>query len=364
MEACAKHREEWAEVLRIVCMFWIVLRHFVSASYMEEITLFLGGGDNVFHYFFSVFAFLGGDIGNVVFMILTGFFMYGKAWNARRVIRLWLEVEFYSILSYVMIVAARYESFSMKGFMESCLPILSNQYWFISTYMVLSFFFPVLNLVISCLKRGQLKALLAISILFFSVFPTVGLGSSWLFDPNSIYIFVILYLFGGYIRKYDVSFKRGKLTAAFTIVLAVCMLSVPLFSYLNMNNPLAWIWGPARLPVILCGAILFGIAATFKGHDFNKISRFSFSVFGIYLFHNGKLLPLLLNIVGINNDTYYENSYIIHMIMAAAVVYLIGTVIEYIRINLLESVLLKILYKPIDFLERNVKDYFNYAFYD
>lgn len=44
MEACAKHREEWAEVLRIVCMFWIVLRHFVSASYMEEITLFLGGG--------------------------------------------------------------------------------------------------------------------------------------------------------------------------------------------------------------------------------------------------------------------------------------------------------------------------------
>lgn len=54
MEACAKHREEWAEVLRIVCMFWIVLRHFVSASYMEEITLFLGGAITFFT-IFSVF---------------------------------------------------------------------------------------------------------------------------------------------------------------------------------------------------------------------------------------------------------------------------------------------------------------------
>ncbi len=289
------------EYLRIVCMLWIILHHF-SSIVINEI---LHSNEIGINYYISVLDFIGGDIGNVVFILITGFYMHDKTFDIVRWVKLFLQVLFYSVLSYtIMIVLGRIE-LNWQNLAHMLFPIRQNNYWFISTYLILFFSFPILNLVIEKTAKRLLLFVIVLGLIIFSFLPS--LGYSWLAsDTNCFMMFIILYLFGGWMGYHKINiWKRNKLIICvlFIVTLTGTVLSAPLFQKYG-NYAFRFIWG-MRAPIIIISFCLFEI---FRNVNL-KYNRFLVNsakcVFGVYLLHNGPLLPEIERMFGINQASYY-----------------------------------------------------------
>ena len=333
-----KEKENWIELLRVVSMFMVIGRHIVGALNMQE--LLGGGGQN---YIIAIAMFLGGDIANSIFIITTGYLMYNKQFHIRRIVKLWFEVEFYSVFSYLVIIIMGIEKITLKSIIYAILPVGACTYWFFSTYFVMSFFFPLLNYIAQSLSKKKLKGILIIGLIFFSVLPTMGYGKNWL-KPNEnfpVFMFTLLYLLGGYIKKYNLhGIKRREISVLlFIIIGVVCIDSVPLYTIMGLY-PLKFIWGLDRTAIVIMGGLLFFLFMRINVSD--KIIVISRTVFGVYLFHNGPLLNLILRCLGLTSELYYTKEYIIYMLLGSITIFMISAVVDTVRIYTIEKVLMHI----------------------
>ena len=119
-------------------------------------------------------------------------------------------------------------NFSVKELIGYALPILTNQYWFFTYYVLLIVLAPMLNLFIKNVTREQLKKSLSILLIIFSIVPTFNIFKDS-FRTNggySVIWFIILYLIASYIRLYGVKQKfygMGYVLASiFLLIVYVC----------------------------------------------------------------------------------------------------------------------------------------------
>lgn len=119
-------------------------------------------------------------------------------------------------------------NFSVKELIGYALPILTNQYWFFTYYVLLIVLAPMLNLFIKNVTREQLKKSLSILLIIFSIVPTFNIFKDS-FGTNggySVIWFIILYLIASYIRLYGVKQKfygMGYVLASiFLLIVYVC----------------------------------------------------------------------------------------------------------------------------------------------
>ena len=63
-------------------------------------------------FFFQLCAFCG-DLGNSLFMLISGYFLAGHSFSARRVARLWMQTLFWSVLLTALALAVG-RSFSIR----------------------------------------------------------------------------------------------------------------------------------------------------------------------------------------------------------------------------------------------------------
>lgn len=292
---------------------------------------------------------MGGDIANSIFVIITGYLMYNKQFHIKRIVKLWLEVEFYSIISYVIATVMGIEKVSLKSVIYAFLPVGACTYWFFSTYFVMSFFFPLFNFIVRSLDKKNLKGILIVGIIFFSVLPTLGYGASWLEMKGQFPMFGILYLFGAYVKKYNLAgCKRRRCNLMLFIIIGLaCMASVPLCATLKLY-PLKMIWGFNKTFMPIMGGLLF---LFFKGINVSyRINSIGRSIFGVYLFHYGKLLYPIINGLGLTAEMYYTKKYILYMIFGVIAIFIISTVVDIIRIHTVEKLLMNILDTKIEAL--------------
>ena len=92
-----------------------------------------------------------------------------------------------------------------KAFIKAVLPFGFNLYWYFTAYFCMFFFIPFMNKVLETCDKKQLTGLVVFSIMFFSVFPLIF--EKDIFFTNNGYSVIwisILYMIGGYIRKYEI----------------------------------------------------------------------------------------------------------------------------------------------------------------
>ena len=192
MEPNTKKRNSSIELLRILCIFGILLMHTYSVRDSNNSTLL---NDSI--------GMLIGTICNTgvsCFVLISGF--YGLNFKKRRFVEIIILTTVYSL-----IVSLIGNGFSGYHIFKALLAIpFYNTHWFISCYLVLMVLSPYIEVVIQGIDKIQYAKLLIFLFIVLSVIPiflNVGYDSAIInrYGKNLSY-FIFLYLIGRYIQFY------------------------------------------------------------------------------------------------------------------------------------------------------------------
>ncbi len=142
-----------------------------------------------------------------VYVLISGYFLSQKGFSFRRLQRLWCQILFYTLLIPVGLTAAGVLSAAEllnPYHVWNCLfPVQSGHYWFVTAYVVLLLFSPLLNAAVRAMSARQLRIAIGALLAFFclgkslSVLPFAsdryGYDFGW---------FICLYLTGACMRRH------------------------------------------------------------------------------------------------------------------------------------------------------------------
>ena len=147
------------------------------------------------------------------FALISGYVGVNSKYKLKNLALLYCRVAFYSIIIAVVFKVIRPDSVGNGSLVLSFFPFVTKQYWYFSCYAILFLFIPILNIALMKLSQKMMTFLLAAVVLVVSVLiPAFSLFiSDWtgLRQGFSPWWLMILYLIGGYVRRYGM-FNRVK----------------------------------------------------------------------------------------------------------------------------------------------------------
>lgn len=139
------------------------------------------------------------------FALISGYVMCSSKSRLSRLLRLWLQVLFYSFGFLAVFAALSPQSLHMDALKETFLPISMRQYWYISAYMGMYVLVPVLNAAIAHMEKKTFLGVLLGAFALFSVLSTFPVKDVFgLRAGESMLWLCLMYLLGGYLKKYSV----------------------------------------------------------------------------------------------------------------------------------------------------------------
>lgn len=218
-----KKRDSKFELLRILSMIMIISSHF---------SLY-GNWQNKNSNIIKTMQFQPwGQIGVYLFVMISGYFLSTKdlnfklAWN--RVLPLWEKTILYSIFCLFLAFILKLGTVNLKSIIKGVFPISFNQYWFMTSFIVLMLITPLLNYLVNNFNKGTLQFSLLGIILIADIYPLFG--NSPLGGTLSASVLISAYLIAACIRKYEISIKYW-----ISILLIILGLSGQYYSMYLMN---------------------------------------------------------------------------------------------------------------------------------
>ena len=143
------------------------------------------------------------------YALISGYVGVYAKFKFSNLILLWLRVVFYSVgIAIVMKLMIPDIPLNLKGFVTLLFPVMTGKYWYFTSYFLMYLFIPILNYALKSLSQNILKlSLLAIVFLTSVVAPVANIFSDniwWLGGGYSTFWLIILYLIGGYIRRFGI----------------------------------------------------------------------------------------------------------------------------------------------------------------
>lgn len=287
-----KKRQANFELLRILCMYMIVVGH---CLFHGRVTAKLGYG--TVNYFLSYVIQSFSVVHVNCFVMLAGYFSIDREWKAGRLLRLWRQVAFYSVT--ICLFWGLYAGISGQDVLMALLPISTRNYWFASVYMGLMLLMPFVGMLAVRLTKRQYQYLLVLLTLFFSVnhmlFRVHTYGAC---DGRDLSWFLFLAFLAGYLKLHTRKERKyfwyglAGYAAASLGVLASVYLSVELHQedieyFLNYNSPLAL---AATASLFLC---VKNMPWRERRLD-DVIRKVAGAAFGVYLLHDHYLIRYLV----------------------------------------------------------------------
>ncbi len=282
----SKTREVNLDLLRVFSMFLIVLLHSIDHSGVFENAVHSGWGINV--YVSYVYALTRVCVN--CFVLLSGYFLVRSKFRLQKLVALWLEVVFYSLVIRVIFMATGQIPFSITSLISCLVPVVTGRYWFITIYFALYLLSPFLNLAVKALSKTQLTVLNLLTFFIFSVW--ISLHPS-IKGPNSgggwgLAWFIVLYLAAAWFRLYYVPSKKGALSALAFFLLPLATTAFYLVAG-TLGERMRGIWCQYdSVPVYLASLALFVGFLHLKikqGWLSRLILWCSPLTFGVYLIH-------------------------------------------------------------------------------
>lgn len=328
-------------------MILIVAHHYVVNSGVYEIL-----EQNPFSGLNSVFLLLFGAWGKTginCFVLITGYFMCKSKITLKKFLKLLFEVELYKIIIYIIFLFTGKHDFSVTGLAKAILPVTSVGTAFTSAYLLFYLFIPFLNILINNMDRKQ-----HLYLILLSVFVYVILGTIPKIDVIMNYVswFIVLYFISSFLRIYPFKFSDSKLLWGMFLIVSVIVsvISVILCAWLGtkigLQSPYYLLSDSNKVLAVITAVCAFMF---FKNlHFYCKfINVVASACFGVLCIHANSdsmrswLWGDLLNVV----SNYTSPFLILHAIGAVLGVYVICTVIDIIRIYLIEKPLFRFLGK-------------------
>ena len=140
------------------------------------------------------------------YVLITGYFLIDRTqFRWRGIWRVWSTTWLYAVGIYLLAVALGIVPFGWNDLLYHATPLLSNTYWFVTSYIILLFLAPLLSMGLLRLSKRQYQMVLAGGVVVCFQYPLGQL----VMDDQQILLFVYLYIIGGYIRRFDVRPRKN-----------------------------------------------------------------------------------------------------------------------------------------------------------
>ena len=328
-------RQSGIELFRIISMLLIVAHHYVVNSGVTAIAYQFPTSIT------SIFVFLFGAWGKTAinyFVLITGYYMCKSNITSKKFFKILLEVVFYKVIIHSIFLATGYMEFSWGVLVRMFFPFVLVSNNFMSCYMLFFLFIPFLNILINNISKRQHGLLVLCLLIIYSV-----LGNIPFFTVEFNYItwFCVLYLVASYIRfyplKWEYNTKRCALIFAITFLCAslsvvACLFLGEIFEFRKVyyfisdsNKILAF--------ATALTAFMFSKNLKIKSKLINMIAA---SSFGVYLIHANSELWLWNDVFKV--ASMYSSKWLVpHAILTVVIIYVMCTVIDYIRLHTVEK---------------------------
>lgn len=286
------------DILRILSMYMAVCLHILGQggiiSNLEALSL-----KSEIAWFLETCAYCAVNC----FALISGYVGIKSQYRYTNLIILWIQTVFYTVtITCVVCLLSNNLSLNWELVGNMLFPVVTQQYWYFTTYFAVFIAIPIYNSAIDNIEEKQMRKIIAIAIVLFSVIPTIT--ERELFELNNGYGFLwisFLYLIGAYIRKYKVAdiIKRNRWLLIYFLCVLISYGEKYFYEYWNYKQTgesvirllLIRYISPTILMSAICLLCYFS-KICLKDKLRGKIVKISSSAFAVYLIHAH---PLVFN---------------------------------------------------------------------
>lgn len=145
------------ELLRIIAMIAIVSGHIIVHGDFENIPRTANGC-------VAIMFTQGSRLAVNCFVLITGYFLHADAIPWEKIGTIHRQILFYSVSIFLAMILLGEVDLNIKTFVKALLPVITSQYWFATTYLLLLLASPLLNI---CINHAPQRVHLEFIILLF-----------------------------------------------------------------------------------------------------------------------------------------------------------------------------------------------------
>ena len=342
-----KKRNIGLDSLRIISMIMIIFLHYIGKGGLLNIEN-TGNNYHAIYYFIEALCIIAVNC----YVLISGYFLVKSKFKWKKVLQLWLETLFYSIVIYVVIVVLGLKELDIKGIIKSLFPIITKEYWFINIYLVMYILSPFLNKLINKKNKKEYQKLLLIIIICFSIISI--LPAAYTLDSSrgyGIIWFTCLYLIAGYIRINNIP-EKLKLNKNFYFLLIYFIFAIIVTRGMLLLDYIGNAFGKENLRekflqynnifVLIESIALFMYfkQLNIKSRKLIKVIEFIAPLtLAVYLIHEQSQLRTVLYNKILHTEICYHNPYGIFIAIGSVLaIFITCIVIEFIRQKILKNV--------------------------
>ncbi len=301
-----KERNIGLDILRILSMFLITARHYIGYSEVAGILGFSVNG--ILVNALSPFCVTAANI----FVLISGYFLVNSTFKWNRIIKIWAETFFYSVVFFVVGFFLNGGDFSVSNLIFAFFPFISRHYWFSVAYIALICVSPFLNKMIKSITEKEHRLLVVGGGILLSGWTTIVYFSQGVVTGGNrgLLWFIYLYIIGAYINIYREKVKLNGIRIGATILSFVVLLGynflLPKFPFLK-NFPINTDDSLFSLILSVALFVLFlGVKINSKTIR-NIIVAFATSSFGVYLIQENCMIRYYLWKDTVNASEYADS---------------------------------------------------------
>lgn len=314
------------EVLRIVCMLFIIAGHIIMAH--------VGGEMGSESYYISqlIRPFFMGAVN--AFVLISGYF--GIKLDSRKLWKMNDMVTFYSVLGLILMMFVGEHVFSLRKDILYLFPVIAKKYWFITVYFALCLLSPALNFYVEKAEKRFIGKTILTGLVLFVIVPTIGFLLNYeSIVPDAGYgiiSFCLLYLIGRYIRIYDPfqNVSAGKSLLIYFVCSLTCGLFQIVYS-LMLGFSFTSFYSYNTIFVFIAALALFVFFAKLQMGNYRIINYIASYSLCVYIIHIHPLVFRYLFNTLLHVDQYQGLSYVAAIFLLPFPIYAGCVVVEFIR---------------------------------
>lgn len=327
-------RQSNLELMRIVLMLVIIAHHYVVNSGVMGV-LVPGTPNAIFLQLWSAW----GKAAINAFVLITGYFMCTSRLTWIKVLKLWLEIKFYRIAIFAIMVALGYEALTFSSVTRVLFNLaLAVNAGFTASFMVFYLLIPLLNRVLDGINRLQLDRLLAMLLGIYVLAVTFLKSTAF----TEVGWYAVLYLLAARFRLFPSAWTESARLGRCLLIASVAAgwLSMLALQAVGAANSRYFIEDSSKIVAFAAGVSCFLFFKNIRIPHSRVINTLASAAFGVLCIHasSDAMRHVLWNVL-LDVPAAYGLPFpllVLHAIGSAFGIYLVCAAIDLVRQAVLE----------------------------
>lgn len=358
-----KIRNSSIELLRIIAIIIIIMHHFgVHGVFhvLDKSHNILIVDNLSWQIIFTQIVSWGGNVGNAIFVLITGYFLINKKVNVKKIILLLFSMFLYSWIIEILYFGILGVPYSIKMIIRESIPIYFGNNWFVSCYIIFSFFIPFINKFLNNINKKEYIMFILLVFILYIFLPSFKANT---FMNSKFIFFGLVYSIGGYLKLYFIKYLQNTYNKKYIklffiqifIIIAMIVFS-DIIAIIFSKDILIKLYNPfVNILSIPIAVTLFLYFLTMKPIYNKNINIISGTILGIYLIHDNDLMRTIIwDYIFPNMEYIHSDCYILFFIIKVCLIFIICSFIEFLRKKYIEPVFIKLLDRYWDYYDNRL----------